>query len=372
MERIGSFRVLDAAVPEERSLWHELLRSWPGREVMADPGYVQLFAREEDRVLCAAATSAGGGILFPFILRPLGAELWSSVAERSCDIVTPYGYGGAFAWNTEPGAGDQFWDAFDAWAVQSGVVSAFARLSLFADERLAFRGGEEDALPNVVRSLELPTADVWADYAHKVRKNVAKARRSGLEARFDSTAEFLDAFLEIYGATMDRREAAPEYHFRRDFFESLVAGLPGQFVFCHVWSQNRIVSTELVLVSADRMYSFLGGTLAEAFDLRPNDLLKHAVVEWGIAHNKRAYVLGGGQHGEDGIFRYKQSFAPQGTVMFRVGKRVYDEQSNQRLIEQRARWEQEQGRAWSPEAAYFPAYRARTSPSVPLVTAGES
>jgi hypothetical protein len=371
MERIA-FRVLDAAVPEERRLWKELLHSWPGRDVMADPGYVRLFARDVDRVLCAAATSGQGGILYPFILRPLGAEPWSSVGERSCDIVSPYGYGGPFAWAIAPGAGDAFWDALDSWAMQTGVISAFARLSLFADERLPFRGSEEDALPNVVRSLELSGDEVWSDYAHKVRKNVAKARRSGLEARFDSTAEFLDAFLEIYGATMDRRDAAPEYHFQRQFFESLVAGLPGQFVFCHVWSQNRIVSTELVLVSADRMYSFLGGTLADAFDLRPNDLLKHAVVEWGIAHNKRAYVLGGGQHGEDGIFRYKQSFAPHGTVMFRVGKRVYDERSNQRLIEQRARWEQEHGRTWSPESDYFPAYRARSSPSVPLVPAGES
>jgi predicted N-acyltransferase len=187
---------------------------------------------------------------------------------------------------------------------------------------------------------------------------VNKARRSGLDVRFDTTGELSEAFFDIYSATLDRRAAQSAYYFPQQFFEALLDGLKGQFFFCHVLSEGRVVSTELVLVSATRMYSFLGGTIAEAFELRPNDLLKHAIIEWGIEHEKTAYVLGGGQNGADGIFRYKLSFAPRGTVTFKVGKRVYNEQANQCLARQRERWEQQQGNLWCPRERYFPLYRA--------------
>ncbi len=352
------FQILDATVPEELHLWHELLQSWPGREVMADPNYVRLFARDVDRVLCAASSTAQGGILYPFILRPVGSEPWASCDETTWDITTPYGYGGPFAWSVDAKYAEEFWNQFDAWARDNSVVTSFARLSLFTDERLQFRGEEEDCISNVVRSLTLTSADVWKDYAHKVRKNVNKARRSGLDVRFDSSGELLDAFRDIYSATMQRRGAAAGYHFPRTFVETLVNGLQGQYVFCHVLSAGRVVSTELVLVSATRLYSFLGGTAEEAFESRPNDLLKHAVIEWGIQNGKTAYVLGGGQEEGDGIFRYKLSFAPSGVVPFKVGRRVYDPAASERLLQQRLRWEERAGAPWSPNARFFPVYRA--------------
>jgi lipid II:glycine glycyltransferase (peptidoglycan interpeptide bridge formation enzyme) len=253
---------------------------------------------------------------------------------------------------------DQFWDRFDVWAEEARVVSSFARLSLFHEQRLPFRGGEEDSSANVIRTLDLSGAELWRDYAHKVRKNVAKANRSGLSVRFDATGELLDSFEELYIATLDRRGAARSHYFSRVFFQRLVDRLTGQFLFCHVYRGSRVVSTELVLLSPSRMYSFLGGTAADAFDDRPNDLLKHAVIEWGMEHGKHAYVLGGGYHDGDGIFRYKRSFAPRGVVPFRVGKRIYDPASYNRLIEQRSGWEQGQGRTWNPQPDYFPLYRA--------------
>jgi CelD/BcsL family acetyltransferase involved in cellulose biosynthesis len=124
-----------------------------------------------------------------------------------------------------------------------------------------------------------------------------------------------------------------------------------------VFSGSRLVATELVLVSATHLYSLLGGTRADALDSRPNDLLKHAVIEWGIQQGKTAFILGGGKHGADGIFRYKLSFAPRGTVTFRVGKRIHDDRANERLVRQRERWEQQRGNCWHAEDGYFPVYR---------------
>src|SRR5689334_19926676 len=70
------FIVLDASVPLDRAAWVQLWETWPDREVMAHPEFVQLFARDGQQVLAAAARGRQGGALYPFIRRPLDAEPW--------------------------------------------------------------------------------------------------------------------------------------------------------------------------------------------------------------------------------------------------------------------------------------------------------
>ena len=84
-----------------------------------------------------------------------------------------------------------------------------------------------------------------------------------------------------------------------------------------------VVSTELVLLSRHSAYSFLGGTLANAFAHRPNDLLKFEIIRWAKKRAKRYFVLGGGYQGEDGIFQYKQSFASKGQVPYFLGGQIF-------------------------------------------------
>jgi hypothetical protein len=129
-------------------------------------------------------------------------------------------------------------------------------------------------------------------------------------------------------------------------------------MFAHVFHQDRIVSSELVLLSVETGYFFLGGTLAEAFALRPNDLLKHETFlrtrEIGI----RRFVLGGSYRPEDGLLRYKRSFAPTGVQPFNVGAQVIDPARLEALVGRRREWESSQGREWAPAEGFFPPYRA--------------
>jgi hypothetical protein len=351
-------RSLDHAVPEERAQWVAWWEAWPDREVFAHPHYVELFARPGDRVLCAGRRTDSGGVLFPFLLRPLTAEPWSDPAETAWDLVGPYGYGGAFAWNYSADQAAEFWKQVEDWLREHAVVSSFVRLSLFPDQLLAFPGTVELNAPNVVRSLDLTPDELWHAYEHKVRKNVNRAKQSQLAVEIDPAGRRLDEFLAIYYSTLDRREASGTYFFPREFFAALVRNLAGQFVFVHILHNQQVVSSELVLVSARHVYSFLGGTLAEAFPLRPNDLLKHEVILWARQLGKRAFVLGGGYGGEDGIYRYKKSFAPQGSVDFLVGKAIHDRAGYERLLARRRDWETQQGNPWQPKPGYFPEYRA--------------
>lgn len=355
-----SFSVLRADVPEERERWLQLWRAWPRREVYAHPCYVELFADEECSALALAVCAPGGAILFPLIRRPLSHLQW--VPERLghlCDLVSPYGYGGPYTWGDLTEADQKgFWQEAALWACQDGAVSEFVRFSLGEQDTAPYPGTVEPVAENVVRALNGNLADLEAGYRRKVRKNVRRALRDNLEAIVDPTGAYLADFLRIYYATMDRRQADAGYYFPERFFRLVNEALPESRIWFHVRHGGRIVSSELVLVSACRAYSFLGGTLPEEFEHRPNDLLKHTIMQWACERGLEAFVLGGGYTPNDGIYQYKLSFAPEGAVPFRVGKRVLHPPAYEALVTARHEHEAATGNPWVPREGFFPAYRA--------------
>jgi hypothetical protein len=346
---------LDSSLSSELSAWINHWNNWPEREVFGHPQYVKLFCRKGDRAICAAWSDDHGGVLFPLIMRPLESEIWAKKASGLYDLISPYGYGGAYSWGAvDPEA---FWRAFDSWASNARIISCFTRLSLFEDQLLPFRGTTEVHASNIVRTLDAPIEDLWMRYEHKVRKNVKRARSEGISIERDETGARLDEFLGVYYSTMERRCANESYWFPKEFFSDIIHGLSAQFAFFNAMREGRIISSELVLVSDRYIYSFLGGTFAEAFAWRPNDLIKHAIIEWGLGLGKSAFVLGGGYCGSDGIYRFKHSFAPDGARPFRVGTRIWDDRLYARITDLRRTYEAQNGNNWMPREDFFPAYR---------------
>lgn len=351
-----SFEILCADEPTERARWLSLWSSSGGREVSAHPDYVRLFARPQDVPFCVAQRGDNGGILLPLIRRPLAVEPWVGGEGDDNDITSPYGYGGAYRWGAVDEVG--FWSDFEIWASDIGAVSLFVRLSLFPDRQAHFPWETQFRMRNVVRSLQISPEEMWMDFEHKVRKNVKKARRKGLQLEVDPEARKLEAFLRIYYGTMERVGAEAEYYFSRSFFESLLSDLSSETLLFHAMKDGTVASSELVLISRHTLYSFLGGTLKEFFQTRANDFLKYSIMEWGQANGKQAYVLGGGQEDGDGIFRYKRSFAPDGVVPFYTGSKVFRPERYRELIGTRRRWAERHGEAWEPSESFFPAYRS--------------
>jgi Uncharacterized protein conserved in bacteria len=272
------------------------------------------------------------------------------------DLTTPYGYGGAFYWGGDrEGVATPFWSAFDRWAYDRGVVTMFIREALLRDSVLEAPGERVVKQDNIVVDLRQSETERWMAFEHKVRKNVNKAARSGVTVEVDSDPRRFDAFLAIYNSTMDRRGAASSYYFGTDFFHALNTGLPGQYVYAYALHGGVVISAELALVSAEAMYSFLGGTDDSAFALRPNDALKVELMRWGAAHGKRSFVLGGGYEPGDGIFKYKRAFSPHGATPFSVVTRVFDKDEYEKLVEAHV------GPQRGPKSeGFFPAYRVPT------------
>jgi len=350
-----SFLLLDVSLPEQRACWEQLWQSWPQKDIVAHPAYAQLFAKPQDRVVCACQLSDAGGILFPLIVRPLSAEPWIDGETDTCDLVSPYGYGGPFGWGACDVEG--FWKGFDQWARANRVVSLFTRLSLFKDQLIPFCGEVQCKGPCVIVSLDQQPADVLKSYNKAARENVRQAKRCGVSVEPDPECRRLAEFFNIYSVSMSRLEALPLYHFSKGFFEKLITGLSDRVMMFHAIHQERVVATELLLLSEDYLYSFLGGTLEEGFPLRANPLLRHEINLWARDHGKRKVLLGGGYPGRDGLLRYKRRFAPNGDVPFYVGTKVFNRAAYDDLINKRAVWERLRKNSWLPPSDFFPAYR---------------
>jgi hypothetical protein len=99
----------------------------------------------------------------------------------------------------------------------------------------------------------------------------------------------------------------------------------------------------------------LSATRAEAYPLRPNDLLRHRTVAWAAEQGLRAYVLGGGYEPGDGVYRHKRNFAPKGQLTFKVACLTHDASSSRDLEERRRA---AAAGAWAPKEGWFPRYRA--------------
>lgn len=350
------FSVLRADNSQDVLEWTATWKRWPAKEVFAHPNYLRLFESEGEKAYCALFKSDEGTVIYPFFLRKIEPAVSSDAIDGEIyDIASPYGYGGAVVVETGNGAtlAEEFWTYFDAWCRQVHVVSEFARFSLFPESLLDFPGEVEERQENVIRSLGASAEDLWMDFDHKVRKNVKKALRSGVTVEIDYDGSRFRDFYRIYLQTMDRRAASANYYFQERFFHELHRSLTDQFVYFHAYHEGEVVSTELVLISEQSVYSFLGGTLESAFDKRPNDLLKFEAITWATEQGKKNFVLGGGYAPRDGIFRHKRAFAPHGCVPFRIGRRILNHRIYDALVRAKVpgKWRDVPG-------DYFPAYRA--------------
>lgn len=262
------------------------------------------------------------------------------------DFATPYGYGG---WLLE-GEGDPapLYEAYRRWCGEHGIVSEFVRFSLFSNSMDSYYGDVVPRTQNVVRALDRPMDEMRMDFEHKVRKNLRRAEQSGLQFIADPKGDRLADFLRIYYGTMERTGAERRFYFGEAFFRQLEQLRDG-CMFFHAALDGQIVSTELVLLGSKAMYSYLGGTEEAFYAYRANDFLKCRIIEWGLEHGVSYFVLGGGYGADDGIFRYKKSFAPNGVRQFYIGQTVFDEAACQKLISLRGEL---------PESRFFPAYRA--------------
>lgn len=325
-------------------------------DIYFDPNYAKVFKDIDGDSETFTFECSFGTVVNTYNLRKIS---WKIGGQTYYDIVTPYGYGGPYAKDVTDIK--QLMSAYEKAFVKHckcrNIVCEFIRFHLFdnIDIREYYYGEVKHSLDTVVVDTSGDYINkIWTNYNRKIRKNIRKALSNNLNIITDNTDEYLDEFLEIYYKTMDRNNASAFYYFKKDFFKNITRFLPENFMFFHVFKDDVMISTELTLCAEKYVYSFLGGTLKEFYEFRPNDYLKNEIIKWCNATGREKFILGGGYCLEDGIYKYKRYFTSDPDIPFYVGrhifiKDIYDHLVNFRRLEDPY---------FDEESGYFPKYRS--------------
>lgn len=250
------------------------------------------------------------------------------------DVNTQYGYSGPISsLNTLDSDIIEFWKNVDQWYLENKVVTEFVRFNLF-NNHLNYSGEVVETMLNIKGKI-IKKDEQLKSFNRKIRKNVKKAVRENLES-FIYSRNISDIniiqFYDIYISTMFRTNATDKFHYSLDDFKRFIKLNEEYCAICIVYLNNIPIASELVLVSDNSIYSFLGGTDEKYFDKRPNDFLKVALINWARDHNFKYYVLGGGYGFKDGIFNYKKYFFPEDVIVYYTGRKIINKEVYVNLI----------------------------------------
>lgn len=336
---------------EQSDTWDKIVKSFQNYDVHYLSGYVKAFELHGDgEPLLFYYSDTNTRAINVVMKRDIGQDehyKGKLPSNTYFDLITPYGYGGFLY---EGKFSTYVYDIYEEFCKENDFVCEFVRFNLFSGYPNYYKGEVECRTHNIVRDLQVPLDEMFMNFEHKVRKNIKKAQRNNLKIIIEQNTEHMDDFLGIYYSTMDRTEAQDNFYFSREFFETLNQ-MRENTVFFYVQHEEKIISAELVIYGKENAYSYLGGTDSAYFELRPNDFLKFEAIKWLKGKGLKNFVLGGGYGKDDGIFRYKKSFSPDGVVDFYIGRNIFDENRYKELVSMRT------DEGFDKENSFFPLYR---------------
>ena len=271
----------------------------------------------------------------PFLLEHDGAFFAGIERESPLDVVSPYGYGGP----TGPG----FWEAYEDWARERGVVSTFVRFHPLLANQQGAPIHVEQLAPTVAWRVE-PERDLLAGLHFKHRNKVRKAENAG--ARVEQHGG-LGEFVPLYEDTMRRIDADPFYLFEPAYWERL-----GELPLARFDAviDGDVVASALCLPSKPWLHYHLSGTTDKGRETGSSTLVLLEAARWAQANGYDRFHLGGGLGGKaDSLHHFKARFDPEGLVPAAIGKAIHDEAAYRELSGSEAGFD-----------GFFPAYRGRT------------
>jgi sugar O-acyltransferase (sialic acid O-acetyltransferase NeuD family) len=264
--------------------------------------------------------------MMPFSLRKI---ILQEKNTTYYDVSSFYGYSGPlFNKEISPTDTDTFWHLVDDWYINNKVITEFIRFNLEGNFK-RYSGNLIPTLNNVKGTIFSDETLQWEEFTPKVRNNYRKAVSNSLTSKIYHGAideNLIEVFHEIYISTMKRNNADQTYYFSLGYFKKLIHANPQNTVLALIFKDKIAISSELLLLNSTTMYSFLGGTLENYFDFRPNDFLKMEAIKWGRANGYANYILGGGRSNDDSLYKYKKSFFPKNDdVIYYTGRKIINE-----------------------------------------------
>ena len=136
----------------------------------------------------------------------------------------------------------------------------------------------------------------------------------------------LAVFRNIYYKTMDRNKAGGYYYFDDAYFEKLLAGFGDKIVEVDALYEDRVIASNISLISGETIYIHLSGTLDEYLSLSPAYILRYGLTQWALDKRFR-YIFHGGGRGsgeEDSLYLFKKQFGKKTSFDFYITEKIWN------------------------------------------------
>ena len=294
-------------------------------------------------------------LLWPYLRRPIEGL----GSEGYFDVTSVYGYPGPLGLGCE---GDEpflqrAYDSIcDLWKAQR-VVAAFTRLHPILENHRLFAPQCPPTPHGETVSIDLtqdPEA-IWLGYRKDVRPYIKKARRAGVVVTEDTDLRQLDRFIELYHQTMQRKRAAKNYFFSRDYFRRFFERLGARAYLMIAELEGRVLAGGIFVEYDGIVQYHLSASDEEFRRLAPTKLLLEEVRLRSAERGNHTFHLGGGTGGSsDSLFEFKSSFSRR-KHPFHIWSAVIEPAAYEELC--RRRNEADPLGAVGNRGGFFPAYR---------------
>jgi serine/alanine adding enzyme len=332
-QRAGSTRGIREVTP---ATWDALLAERGLRDIYFLSDYVEASCIiDAGRPVYLHASGEKGDVVFACILR-----------DAPPDVTTPYGYGGPVPLGSEPPV-ERFWQLYEAWCRERGVISSFLRFHPLLGNHTAARVHVEWLGRTVAWRLD-PTLDLRSEMDQHHRRVIRKAEREGLETSIEERPASLNEFVVLYEKTMRRTGAPGFYLFPEAYWRALQGSLAHSLLRVDVRREADLYASLLMFATWPWLHYHLGASSDEGRTVGANHLALLAAARWGRERGYERLHLGGGRWGrEDSLFEFKRRFSPDDLAESVIGKAVHDS----------VRYRQLSGLDPAALDGYFPAYR---------------
>lgn len=283
-----------------------------------------------------------GDVLFPVLVR--------EAPRGFSDVGTPMGYGGPLATGDAPPL-TAFFDAYDGWCAENGVVATFARFHpVLENQRLAEGRWELQHIGHSIgwRVAGRSKEELGAGIDSHHRRVLRKAGTAAIDVTVHVAPDDLDEFVSLYEETMRRRSASAFYFFPDAYWRQLTETLRGAVVRADARLDGELLASLVCLSAAPLLHYHLGASSERGQQLSANHLLFYETAVWAADHGYERFHLGGGVGGfEDSLYEFKRRFDPGGALPAYLGKAVHDPAAYRALS----------GEDEIDYTGYFPSYR---------------
>lgn len=346
---------------EENELWDKVVKSFPNYDVYYLNGYLDAFHIHGDGspiLVCYTSEHLRG--ICAYMLRDVAQESWardSIPVGSTFDVVTPYGYGGfLFDGDTSEKNKVQFFEEYNRFMQENHIVCAFTRWHPLLQNQDELRG-----FSNVIdlgHTIDIDTSSeeiIMQNIHSKDRSTIRKAVKNGIIVKHSKESDLFSIFMDIYNQTMDKDNAIPYYYFKKEFYDSIVKNLEGNYEMFYAELDGKIIAMSIMLFCNKMMHYHLSGSILEYRRLNATNLILYEAAVFGARNGYKRFHLGGGVgSGEDPLFKFKKSFNKNSGNQFSISKDIFDEGTYQKLVFLR----QQKDDTFNNESGFFPKYRA--------------